>query len=177
MYTSGTTGKPKGVCVPQKGVSRLVINTNYIDILPGDICRFREDGNLEFLGRIDDQVNIRGYRIELGEVQSNLKVIDGVCDSCVLVKHDRKGDKELIAYVVLNAGVTHSPNTLKSAMKKRVPDFMVPSAYVMLTTFPKTENGKTDKRALPTPHPSDYEHQENVEPTNEIECQVKANCA
>jgi len=139
----------------------------------GDVGRFRDDGNIELLGRIDDQVKIRGYRIELGEVESNLKAIEGVCDSCVLLKEDKTGDKKLVAYIVPSTGIELTPNTLKSEMKKRVPDSMVPSAYVVLGQFLRTANGKVNKRALPLPDDSCYESNDYVEPKNSIERQLK----
>ena len=139
----------------------------------GDICRFHGDGNIELLGRVDDQVKLSGYRIELGEVESNLKMLAGVRDSCVLLKENHKGTKELIAYILLIPGVEHTPNVLKAGMKDRVPQFLVPSAYVILEQFPKTANGKTDKRALPEPEIANYESKEYIAPKNETEQKLK----
>ena len=147
----------------------------------GDICRFREDGNIELLGRVDDQVKIRGFRIELGEVESNIKMISGVGDACVLVKEDKKGEKQMIAYILLDAlsdteedkpGVEHTVGSLKSAMKQRVPNYLVPSAFMFIDHIPMTANGKVDKRALPEPDDSCYETKQYVMPKNEIERQL-----
>ncbi|MBL4794919.1 MAG: amino acid adenylation domain-containing protein [Pseudomonadales bacterium] len=138
----------------------------------GDICRFRADGNIELIGRIDDQVKIRGFRIELGEVESNLKVIPGVRDACVLVKQDNEGDKQMVAYVLLDDGVEANVKSLKIEIKKRVPNYLVPSAFMFIDSLPMTANGKVDKRALPDPDDSCYESKEYVMPKNDIERQL-----
>jgi amino acid adenylation domain-containing protein len=115
----------------------------------GDLARYLPDGNIEFLGRIDHQVKIRGYRIELGEIEALLRQHSSVQDIVVIVREDIPGDKSLVAYVVTSPGVTS--NDLRSYLKEKLPDYMVPAAFVLLESLPLTPNGKVDRRALPAP--------------------------
>ncbi|NJK50529.1 amino acid adenylation domain-containing protein [Candidatus Gracilibacteria bacterium] len=117
----------------------------------GDLVRFRADGNLEFLGRIDNQVKIRGFRIELGEIEGLLLQYPGIQETLVTVREDVPGDKRLVSYIVLDRNVSCSPNDLQSFLKKQLPNYMVPSAFVMMDALPLTPNGKVDRRALPAP--------------------------
>ncbi|OXM65719.1 non-ribosomal peptide synthetase/MFS transporter [Amycolatopsis vastitatis] len=120
----------------------------------GDLARHRPDGTLEFLGRIDTQVKIRGQRVELGEIEAALRGSDvrgDVRDAVVALREDRPGDQRLVAYLV---GATPRPEELKDRLKRILPDYMVPSAYVTLDAFPLTPNGKLDRKALPAPSPS-----------------------
>jgi acyl-coenzyme A synthetase/AMP-(fatty) acid ligase/acyl carrier protein len=117
----------------------------------GDLARFLQDGNVEFLGRGDDQVKIRGFRIELGEIESVLTKRRGVKQAVVLAKEDERGDKRLLAYVVVDRDANNSPDELRAHLKEQVPDFMVPSAIVLLAKIPLTSNGKLDRQALPEP--------------------------
>jgi amino acid adenylation domain-containing protein len=117
----------------------------------GDLARFLPDGNVEFLGRSDDQVKIRGFRIELGEIESVLSAKSGVKQSVVLAKEDVRGDKRLIAYVVADQSQNNSPDELRSFLKQQVPEFMVPSAIILLPKIPLNPNGKVDRQALPEP--------------------------
>ncbi|HVS00541.1 MAG TPA: amino acid adenylation domain-containing protein [Thermoanaerobaculia bacterium] len=112
----------------------------------GDLARQRPDGAIEFVGRGDDQVKIRGFRIELGEVEAVLLAHPAVRDGVVLAREDR-GGRRLIAWVV---GGVDEP-ALRSWLRERLPDYMVPSAFVFLETLPLTPNGKVDRRALPEP--------------------------
>ncbi|MFC2146794.1 amino acid adenylation domain-containing protein, partial [Acidobacteriota bacterium] len=142
----------------------------------GDLVRWLPDGNIEFLGRIDHQVKIRGFRIELGEIESQLLSYNGVKEAVVLTKettnkcNDSKEnrDKYLVAYVVLESGVSLSVLQLKDYLSKILPPYMVPSYFVMLDRIPLTANGKNDRRALPEPQPGeigiDY-----VSPRNAVE--------
>jgi amino acid adenylation domain-containing protein/non-ribosomal peptide synthase protein (TIGR01720 family) len=116
----------------------------------GDLAHHLSDGNIEFLGRMDFQVKVRGFRIELGEVQKVLGQHPGVRDVVVLVREDTPGDKRLVAYVVPEE-VAPGVGELRSFLKEKLPEYMVPSAFVLLEAFPLTPNGKVDRRALPAP--------------------------
>ncbi|HEX6751659.1 MAG TPA: amino acid adenylation domain-containing protein [Longimicrobium sp.] len=111
---------------------------------------------LEFLARIDEQAKIRGFRIEPGEVEAALRELDGVRDCAVVVRTDG-GEKRLVAYVVPANGSAPSPAGLREALGGRLPDYMVPTAFVALDAIPLTPNGKTDRRALPAPEAGAHE--------------------
>ncbi|HEX7333866.1 MAG TPA: amino acid adenylation domain-containing protein [Pyrinomonadaceae bacterium] len=116
----------------------------------GDVGRWLEGGEIEYIGRIDEQVKIRGFRIELGEIASVIKHHEGVQD-CVVIVNDEGGEKRIVAYVVCEQGATPSAIELTSYAKARLPEYMVPSAVVMLESLPLTPNGKLDRKALPAP--------------------------
>ena len=117
----------------------------------GDLARYLPDGNIEFLGRIDHQVKIRGFRIELGEIESALNAHEQVGQAMANVREDGPGDKRLVAYVVGNAEQPPTPADLRRHLRERLPEYMVPSAFVTLEKFPLTPSGKIDRRALPAP--------------------------
>jgi acyl carrier protein len=117
----------------------------------GDRARYRADGNLEFLGRLDDQVKIRGVRIELGEIRSELAQHPAVREVAVLAREDVAGGKRLVAYVVLKSGWTVATDEWRAFLRKKLPDYMVPSVMVVLEALPITASGKVDHRALPLP--------------------------
>ncbi|MGW0822974.1 amino acid adenylation domain-containing protein [Streptomyces sp. NPDC002845] len=117
----------------------------------GDVVRWRADGELEYVARADRQVKIRGFRIEQGEVEAALMACPGVAQAAVLVRPNRQqGGMRLIAYVVADEDGTR-PQSLRERLHERLPDFMVPSAFVMLDELPLTPNGKLDRDALPEP--------------------------
>ncbi|MEH2260073.1 non-ribosomal peptide synthetase [Nostoc sp.] len=117
----------------------------------GDLARYLPDGNIEFLGRIDNQVKIRGFRIELGEIEREIAQHPDVREIVVLACQDEAGEKQLTAYIVphYNSGYTH--NKLRGFLQQRLPNYMVPSAFVMLESLPLTANGKVDRHKLPAP--------------------------
>jgi amino acid adenylation domain-containing protein/FkbH-like protein len=117
----------------------------------GDLARRLANGDIEYLGRIDQQVKVRGFRIELGEIETVLTKHPAVRESVVIVGDDEYGDKRLIAYLVPQNGLAPSNAELHSFLKERLPEYMVPSAFVKLEQMPLTSNGKVDRRALPEP--------------------------
>lgn len=120
----------------------------------GDVARYLPDGNLEFLGRVDHQVKLRGYRIELGEIEARLEQHRGVKEGVVVAREDEAGDKTLCAYFVANQSHAPSTNHLRSFLQEQLPDYMLPRVFMELARFPRTPNGKIDRRALPLPTPS-----------------------
>src|SRR5581483_2108033 len=117
----------------------------------GDLGRWCAVGTLEYLGRNDDQVKIRGFRIELGEIESQLTRCTSVRDAIVIAREDVPGEKRLVAYVTLRDGPSPVIGDLRSHLKRVLPDYMVPSAFVVLEKLPMTPSGKLDRRALPAP--------------------------
>ena len=116
----------------------------------GDLVRWLPNGNIQFLGRIDQQVKVRGFRIEPGEIEAVLREIPGVKDVIVLAREDIPGDKRLVAYLVCDEPKP-SVQALREKLSAQLPDYMVPSAFVFLEAMPLTPNGKIDRRALPKP--------------------------
>jgi amino acid adenylation domain-containing protein len=117
----------------------------------GDLARYRPDGNLEFLGRIDNQVKLRGFRIELGEIEAALSAHPHVQQTVVMVQGESADDKRLVAYVIPSRVEGVSVSALREYLQSRLPGYMVPSLFMLLEGMPLTPNGKIDRKALPAP--------------------------
>lgn len=134
----------------------------------GDLARFRNDGSVEFLGRIDVQVKLRGFRIELGEIEAILGQHEAVDEAVVVAREDKVGEKRLVAYLVAKPEQELVLSKLRRYLAGRLPEYMIPSAFVLLKALPLTPNGKIDRRALPAPDQSTPSH-EGVEPRTSLE--------
>jgi amino acid adenylation domain-containing protein len=144
----------------------------------GDLARWLPDGNIEYLGRLDQQVKIRGFRIELGEIETALQEYEGVRQAAVTVRVDETGDRRLVAYVVAEKAGRESENgnndavlqisELREHLLRKLPEYMVPSAYVEMDKLPLNHNGKIDRKSLPEPERAKPE-QEYVAPRNVTE--------
>ncbi|MEH1779523.1 MAG: amino acid adenylation domain-containing protein [Nostoc sp.] len=136
----------------------------------GDLGRWLTDGNIEFLGRIDHQVKIRGFRVELGEIETFLSQHPNVRENVVVVQQGQADNVQLVAYVVAKTEVVPSISELRSFLKKKLPDHMIPSAFVVLENLPLAPSGKVDRKALPKPDNLRPELETAyVSPRNEIE--------
>ena len=136
----------------------------------GDLARFLADGRIDFLGRMDHQVKIRGYRIEPGEIEAALNEYPSVKTCVVVARADADDDRRLVAYIVARDGEKPGQLELRSFLRTRLLEQMVPSAFVLLDEMPLTPNGKIDRRALPAPDVSRPEiEQRYVAPRNNIE--------
>lgn len=137
----------------------------------GDKARYLPDGNIEFIGRIDNQVKIRGFRIELGEIETILAQHPDVGEAMAIVREDSPGEKRVVAYIVTQTEVELAQ--LRSFMKTKLPEYMVPAAFVLLDAMPLTPNGKVDRRALPTPDTENISQNTNfIPPRTPIELQL-----
>lgn len=130
----------------------------------GDMSRHLPDGNIEFLGRKDNQVKVRGHRIELGEIEVALRQHWALREAAVTLREDSPGDKRLVAYLVPASTETPALNEVRSFLKERLPEYMLPAFFVVLDALPLTPNGKVDMRALPPPAASRAETEETLTP-------------
>jgi amino acid adenylation domain-containing protein len=140
----------------------------------GDVGRWLADGSICFLGRNDEQVKLRGFRIELGEIESQLGAADGVRDAAVMVREDVEGDRRIVGYVTPVAGVELRADALREQVARRLPDYMVPAALVILPELPLTPHGKVDRRALPAPDLRAAMAQAYEAPTGQVEMAMAA---
>ncbi|HEU0079728.1 MAG TPA: non-ribosomal peptide synthetase, partial [Longimicrobiaceae bacterium] len=139
-----------------------------------DRVRWRADGTLEYFGRVDFQVKVRGFRIELGEIEAALRAHPEVRDAVAVAREDAPGERRLVAYLLPGEDAdVPSPHALRAWLRERLPEYMVPSAFVALEAFPLTASGKTDRLALPAPGGAAPE-QEYVAPAGELEERVAA---
>ena len=141
----------------------------------GDLARLLPDGQIAFLGRVDEQIKIRGFRIEPNEIVCALNQHPVVHRSLVLAREDSFGDKALLAYLVLESDSGVTPKSLRDYLRRRLPEYMLPSAFVRLEAFPLTPNGKIDRAALPAPDPANTLHDElSADPPTPTQQQVLA---
>ncbi|QJD67283.1 amino acid adenylation domain-containing protein [Xanthomonas campestris pv. badrii] len=136
----------------------------------GDLCRWLDDGRLEYVGRNDEQVKIRGRRIELGEIEAHLQAHPQVREAVVLAREDLPGERRLVGYVLATAEAPTTP-ALQRYLRERLPDYLVPDAFMQMDAWPLTANGKLDRRALPMPD-AVQGAQAYVAPATELEQQL-----
>jgi acyl carrier protein len=115
------------------------------------VGRYLSDGNIEYLGRLDDQVKVRGFRIELGEIEAVLMQHGDVRESIVMAREDTPGDQRLVAYLLTGQEPYPGSTELQNFLRKKLPEHMIPSVFVRLDEFPLTPSGKLNRRALPVP--------------------------
>ena len=135
----------------------------------GDLARYLPDGNIEFLGRMDNQVKIRGFRIEVGEIEAYLSLHPSLKENVVIAREDTPNDKRLVAYIVFHQQQTVESNELRQFLKEKLPDYMIPSAFMVLEKLPLTPNGKIDRQALLEYNLEEKRRKEFVAPRSEIE--------
>jgi amino acid adenylation domain-containing protein len=135
----------------------------------GDLVRYRADGRLEYVGRADQQVKVRGYRIELGDVEAGIGRHPRVLETVVIAREDVPGDRRLVAYVVPKADSTLTLQELNASLSSSLPEYMHPTALVLLSRLPLSPSGKVDRRALPVPLEGGRRDREMSEPRNDLE--------
>ena len=141
----------------------------------GDLVRYQTEGQLQYLGRIDHQVKVRGFRIELGEIQAVINSVDSVRDSLVLTREDAAGARCLVAYLEAPAADKEQViSAVRGVIRAQLPEYMLPSAFVLLPAFPLTPNGKVDRAALPEPSVTDLLGDQFVAPRDDNERRMAA---
>ncbi|HWV14493.1 MAG TPA: amino acid adenylation domain-containing protein [Cellvibrio sp.] len=138
----------------------------------GDLVRMRDDGVVEYIGRNDFQVKLRGQRIELGEIEAVISQYPGVTQSVVLAREDRANDQRLVAYLMTQDGSAPDNQALRDHLRLSLPDYMVPSHFVVLEKFPLTSSGKVDRKLLPAPVLGEVDEASFALPENAIEEQL-----
>ena len=139
----------------------------------GDLARHLPDGSIEYLSRIDHQLKIRGYRVELEEIEVVLSTHPSVKEAVVVASEDSSGDRRLAAYIIPDSKGRPSTGHLRSFLKEKLPDYMIPAAFVMLDAFPLTANGKVDRKSLPAPESSrSNSGAKLVAPRNKLESEI-----
>ncbi|MCX7595464.1 MAG: AMP-binding protein, partial [Fischerella sp.] len=140
----------------------------------GDLARYLRDGNIEFLGRIDHQVKLRGYRIELTAIEALLLQHPVIREAVVILREEESGSKRLVAYVIPQQKPAPATNELRSFLRQKLPEYMIPSTFVVLEELPLTPSGKVDRRHLPAPEQvqsqleKSIEEESTAEPTNYV---------
>ncbi|HEX7774208.1 MAG TPA: amino acid adenylation domain-containing protein, partial [Pyrinomonadaceae bacterium] len=138
----------------------------------GDKARLLPNGEIDYLGRIDEQLKVRGFRIEPGEIENVLRQLPCVHEALVAAREVAPGDKRLIAYIVKRKESSASVSELRGSLRERLPEYMIPSAFIFLEEIPLTPQGKYDRRALPTPHQARFEEGGLVAPRDVLELQL-----
>ncbi len=180
-------GVPGELCIAGMGLARGYLNRpeltaekfmpNPFSQIPGeriyrsgDLARWKADGNVEFLGRIDHQVKVRGFRIELGEIEATLTTMEHMRDVVVLAREDQPGDPRLVAYYIHDQAQDVEPDVFRSYLRQQLPEYMIPAIFLRLDEFPLTTSGKVDRKALPAPELSrEALNTDYVAPRNETE--------
>jgi amino acid adenylation domain-containing protein len=138
----------------------------------GDLCLFRRDGNIEYLGRNDFQIKIRGLRVEIGEIEALIKQISGMREVIVLAREDEPGDKRIIAYFINSSEMKVDVKEISKELRDKLPAHMIPSAFVPMDAFPLTSSGKIDRRGFPRPEFDRKKDRTYVEPKGKIEREI-----
>ena len=192
LYLLGENGRPVSagtegeLYIAGAGLARGYLNrpdltaekfvSTEVDVQPdarmyrtGDLARLRQDGKIEYLGRLDHQVKIRGFRIELGEIEAVLEQDPDVKRAIVLAREDRPGNKYLAAYITLASANEPTRTALREYLARTLPDYMIPAALVSLAKLPLTANGKIDRQSLPAPEKAQSRQKPYLAPRTAME--------